>query len=75
MKIPPLFAAAGLGDKHGQLLRKVDEMETRGTRTAACCKEPIKELKQLVAIPARTAQGMKAILGSVKLQENDIHGG
>lgn len=75
MKTHLMFAAAGLGKKYNQLLRKVDEMETHATRTGACCKEPIKELKQWAAIPGSMEQGMKAILGSVKLLENDIQGG
>lgn len=72
MKTHPTFAAAGLGNKYEQLLRKVDEMETYATRTGACCKEPIKELKQRAAIPESTARGMEAILGSIKLLENGI---
>lgn len=75
MKTPPMFALTGPGIKYEQLLRKVNDMETHATRTGARCKKPIKELKQRAEIPGSTTQGMKAILGSVKLLENDIQGG
>lgn len=70
-----MFTASGLGNKHKQLLRKVDEMETHVSRTGACCRKSIKELKQCTAIPGSMAQGMKTILGSMKLPENDTQGG
>lgn len=57
-----MFTASGLGSKHKQLLRKVDEMETHASRTEACCKKSIKELKQCAAIPGNMAQGIKSIL-------------
>lgn len=75
MKTRLAFAATGLGNKYEQLLRKVNDMETHATRTGAWCKKPIKDLKQRAEIPGSTTQGMKAILGSVKLLENDIQGG
>lgn len=74
----PIQCSLHLGwvaNKHKQLLRKVDEMETHASRTGACCRKSIKELKQCTAIPGSMAQGMKTILGSMKLPENDTQGG
>lgn len=49
-KAHPMPTAMGLGNKYEQLLKKVDEMETHASRTGACCKEPIKELKQCSSV-------------------------